>query len=551
MSLNAPIGYAIPDETVRVALAAFPNGNLYMRMRDELGPIYTNHAFAHLFPPTGQPAEDPARLALVLVMQFVEGLPDRQAADAVRARLDWKYALALELTDPGFDASVLSEFRSRLIGGSAEELLLTSMLDLLREGGLLKARGKQRTDSTHVLAAIRTLNRLTGVGETLRHALNELAALAPSWLRAQITPDWFDRYSRRYEEYHLPKATTDRLALAATIGADGFELLTALYAPNAPAALRELAAVQALRQMWIQQYYAPEARRPVRWREEADSPPPPQRIHSPYDLEARYSSKGSINWVGYKVHLTETCDDDAPHVITQVLTTLATTPDDAVTATIHQKLATLDLLPIEHLVDSGYTDAELLVTSRTQYNIDLVGPVAADGSWQAKAAQGFDLSQFAVDWEAQSVRCPQGKQSVAWRSCVSSSGQDVIKVRFGRGECAVCSSRAQCTTAKTKPREVTLRPQAEHTALQAARQRQTTAEFTLHYARRAGVESLISQGVRAGDLRRTRYIGLARTHLQQILMAVGISLVRVVAWLADPGPAPKRQAHFAALAPTG
>jgi len=187
MSLTAPIGYAIPDETVRVALAAFPNGNLYMRMRDELGPIYTNHAFAHLFPPTGQPAEDPARLALVLVMQFVEGLPDRQAADAVRGRLDWKYALALELTDPGFDASVLSEFRSRLIRGSAEELLLSSMLDLLRERGLLKARGKQRTDSTHVIAAIRTLNRLTGVGETLRQALNELAALAPSWLRAQIT----------------------------------------------------------------------------------------------------------------------------------------------------------------------------------------------------------------------------------------------------------------------------------------------------------------------------------------------------------------------------
>jgi transposase len=425
------------------------------------------------------------------------------------------------------------------------------MLDLLRERGLLKARGKQRTDSTHVIAAIRTLNRLTGVGETLRHALNGLAALAPSWLQAQITPDWFDRYSRRMEEYHLPKATTDRLALAATIGADGFELLTALYAPSTPGALRDLAAVQILRQVWVQQYYAPEPGRPVRWREEADSPPPPQRIHSPYDPEARYSSKGSINWVGYKVHLTEECDDDAPHVITHVLTTLATTPDDAVTATIHHNLATHDLLPTEHLVDSGYTDADLLVTSRTQHTIDLVGPLAVDGSWQAKAAQGYDLSQFAVDWEAQRVTCPQGKQSVAWRPCVSWGGQNVVKVRFRRGECAICSSRSQCTTAKTKPREVTLRPQAEHAALQAARQRQSTVAFKLQYARRAGVESLISQGVRAGDLRHTRYIGLARTHLQQILMAVGITLVRVVAWLQDPAPSPKRQAHFAALAPTG
>jgi transposase len=542
MSLNAPIGYGIPEETMRLAQAAFPNRNLYMRMPDELGPIYTNHAFADLFSLNAQPAEDPPRLALVLVLQFVERLPEGQAADAVRGPIDWKYALALELTDPGFAASVLSEFRSRLIRGSAEELLLSSMLDLLRERGLLKARTKQRTDSTHVIAAIRTLNRLTGVGEMLRQALNELAALAPDWLPAQITPDWFDRYSRRMEEYKLPKATSDRLALAATIGADGFELLTALYAPNAPAALRELAAVQILRRVWVQQYSAPEPGRPVRWREEADSPPPPQRIHSPDDPEARYSSKRSINWVGYKVHLTETCDDNAPHVSTHVLTTLATTPDDAVTATIHHNLATLDLLPAQHLVDSGYTDADRLVTSRTQHTIELVGPLAADGSWQAKAAQGFDISQFAVDWET---------QRVAWRWCVSSGGQDVVKVRFGRGECAVCSSRAQCTTAKTKPREVTLRPQAEHTAVQAARLRQSTAEFRLHYARRAGVESLISQGVRAGDLRRTRSIGLARTHLQQILMAVGISLVRVVAWLADPAPAPKRQAHFATLAPAG
>ena len=204
MSLNAPLFYVIPEETIRVAQAAFPKGNVYMQMRDALGPIYTNQAFAHLFPPDGQPAEDPARLALVLVMQFAEGLTDRQAADAVRGRIDWKYALALPLADPGFDASVLSEFRSRLIAGGAEELLLTTLLDLLRERGLVKAGGKQRSDSTHVVAAIRTLNRLTLVGATLRQALNALAAEVPMWLRAQITPAWFDRYSRRMEEYRLP-----------------------------------------------------------------------------------------------------------------------------------------------------------------------------------------------------------------------------------------------------------------------------------------------------------------------------------------------------------
>jgi transposase len=179
MSLRAPPCDVIPEQTIQVACAAFPRGNPYMRMRDVLGPIYTNPTFAGLFSHTGRPAEAPAQLALITVMQFAEGLSDAQAADAVRARIDWKYALALDLTDPGFDASVLSEFRQRLITGHAELLLFETMLTLFREQGLLKAKGRQRTDSTHVLAAIQTLNRLECVGETLRHALNALATAAP------------------------------------------------------------------------------------------------------------------------------------------------------------------------------------------------------------------------------------------------------------------------------------------------------------------------------------------------------------------------------------
>lgn len=221
------------------------------------------------------------------------------------------------------------------------------------------------------------------------------------------------------------------------------------------------------------------------------------------------------------------------------------------TATIHAALAERDLLPAEHLVDAGYTDADLLVTSRTEHNIDVVGPVAKDGSWQAHAGQGFDIGNFSVDWTAQTVTCPQGKQSVGWRTCAESSGQEVIKVRFARSDCAACASRAQCTSAKTKPREIQLRPEAEHEALQAARRRQVTPEFKATYARRAGIESTMSQGVRTFELRHTRYIGLARTHLQQIMLAVGISLLRVVAWLTDPTPAPARRSSFAALAPLG
>jgi|GEM_PF-719590 len=254
MSLHPADERIIPEETVRVARAAFPKGSVYMRLRDALGPIYTDDAFACLFPHRGQPAESPARLALVTILQFAEGLSDRQAADAVRSRIDWKYALGLALTDSGFDACVLSEFRSRLLTGDATQLLFERMLALVCERGLLKKRGRARTDSTHILAAIRTLNRLECVGETLRHALNTLATVAPDWLRSWVPSAWYDRYGRRFEEYRLPPGKAERYALAEQIGTEGSALLTALDGPDAPEWLRSVPAVETLRQVWGQQF---------------------------------------------------------------------------------------------------------------------------------------------------------------------------------------------------------------------------------------------------------------------------------------------------------
>ena len=169
----------VPEETARVARAANPKGNVYMRMRDELGSIYEDQMFTALFPRRGQPAEVPWRLALVTVMQYMEGLSDRQEALAVRERIDWKYALSLELTDPGFDFSVLTEFRTRLLAGGAETQLLQALLELCKSRGWLKARGRQRTDSTHVRASIRDLNRLECAGETLRHARSAVGRGGP------------------------------------------------------------------------------------------------------------------------------------------------------------------------------------------------------------------------------------------------------------------------------------------------------------------------------------------------------------------------------------
>src|SRR5438132_87672 len=228
MSLHPHVIEPVPEDTARVARAAFPKCHPYLTFRDALGTIFQDEDFTALFPAWGHPALSPWRLALVTIMQFRENLADRQAAAAVRARIDWKYLLSLELTDSGFDFSVLSEFRDRLLASNAAELLLDKLLERCRALGWLKARGQQRTDSTHVLAAIRVMNRLELVAETLRAALNELATVAPTWLQDVAPLAWYERYGKRIEDGRLPKEPTQRAAYAQTVGEDGFTLLDAL-----------------------------------------------------------------------------------------------------------------------------------------------------------------------------------------------------------------------------------------------------------------------------------------------------------------------------------
>jgi transposase len=326
-------------------------------------------------------------LAIVVVLQYVEGLTDRQAAEAVRGRIDWKYALGLELTDPGFDAWVLTEFRERLVAGQAETLLLDVLLEHCKQRGWLKAGGKQRTDSTHVLARVRSLSNLECVGETLRAALDDVAQVAADWLASQISPEWFERYSHRVENYRLPKAESQRTALAEQIGADGLHLLTALRAAQAPAGLKELASVQVLRQVWGQYYDLSKGR--ASWRAGPQAEEQEGVLRSPYDVEARTGKKRETTWLGYKVHLTETCDasPQVPHLIVQVQTTVANVQDVQVTETIQQDLAQAELLPQEQMVDSGYVDAQLLVSSQQDYGIKLVGPVLSDNRGPRQSGQ--------------------------------------------------------------------------------------------------------------------------------------------------------------------
>lgn len=550
MSLPRDGVHPVPVETARVAHAAFPEGNVYLRLRDELGTLFDDALFTAVYAIEGQPALHPWQLALVSVMQFMENLSDRQAAHAVRARIDWKYALGLELTDEGFHYSVLSEFRTRLVHGSLEQVLLDTVLKRCQERGWLKARGRQRTDSTYILGAVKSLNQLELVGETLRHALNVLATVAPEWLKPQVQPEWFERYAERIEDYRLPKDKAEREALSTTIGEDGYTVLASLdQSATQPewAWLKELPAIRILEQTWAQQY------RQVDGHAQRLTPkemvPVSEWYRSPYDTDVRYGRKRNFDWTGYKVHLTECCDDDLPHLITHVETAPAPQQDHHALKAIQAELADKGLVPKEHLVDAGYVSAKRILESRDRHAIDLVGPVHVDPSWQAHTPGAFDVSKFHIDWDHQLVTCPQGEHSIAWHQGKDAKGESVVTIWFAQPTCQACPLRVQCTKAQATGRSMTLRfPPARHEMLVAARARQQTPEFREVYQARCGIEGTFAQTTRNTGMRRARYIGQRKTHLQHLFTALATNLLRLVCWLEGAPFAKTRTSRFAALA---
>ena len=560
MSLHPHVIVPVPEETARVARAAFPKGHPYLTFRDTLGAIFQDEDFSAVFPGRGQPGLPPSRLALVTILQFRENLADRQAAEAVRARIDWKYLLSLELTDPGFDSSVLSEFRDRLLAGSAEELLLDKLLERCRPLGLLKARGPQRTDSTHVLAAIRVLNRLERVAETLRAALNELATVAPEWLRAWAPLEWYEHYGKRIEEARLPREKAAREGYAQMVGEDGVAVLDAIDAPEAPEAVRQAPSMATLRRTWQRHYERTvgtgtttqkRAVPRVRFKASRDLPPAAEGIESPYDTDARYRHKRDTQWTGYMVHVSETCEPTTPHLLTHVHTTAATVHEAQCTVPIQQALVEKALPPHEHLVDAAYISAALLVESQDQQGITLRGPTRPTPGWQAQVEGAYTIDQFEVDWAQQRVRCPQGKWSVAWWDHGTRARSRPIFVEFALEDCQACPARALCTRAQQQGRRVGLPPQDQYEALRAAQMWYGSEEGKQGYKRRAGVEGTLSQGVRSFGLRCARYRGLEKTHGQHIATAAAINIDRIVAWLEERPRAKTRTSRFAALAPAG
>ena len=405
-----PVVWPEPDRQVAVVIAAMYGGRkmerpLAVLIRDRLGQWLADEDFAAAFGARGKPGWSPSRLALVTVLQRAENLTDRLAAEAVRTRIDWKYLLGLALDDPGFDHTVLAEFRARVAGAGLEQVVLDALLERLAAEGLVKAGGKQRTDSTHVIAAVAALGRLALAGESVRAALEALAAAHPGWLEQRIcVPDFARRYGIPMTSWRPPGPQAARDELAIAYARDGYALLAAVYDRSAQAWLRELPPVDVLRRVLLQNYtriITQDGREVIRRREkepEGDGLPPGHaRIASPYDTDARNGAKREEFWLGYKLHITETCDDAPPcgcrppgspgqpaaaaagehgtgcprlvfpNLITHAATTDATVPDSQMTAVIHDDLAAKTLAPARHYTDSGYLSAALVVTELARH----------------------------------------------------------------------------------------------------------------------------------------------------------------------------------------
>ena len=535
----------IPADTMRVAKDAIPEGNTCMALRDRLGAIFDDALFAPLFPARGQPAAAPWRLAVVTILQFAERLSDRDASEAVRTRIDWKYLLGLELSDSGFDHSILSRFRDRLIEGHAEMSLLDQLLDKCKSLGMLRDRSDMRTDSTHVLASIRNMNRSELVGETLRATLNVLSMVDPSWVAANVETSWYLKYARRFESDRQIQTKDGLTAAAEEVGRDGKALLERIWTEDAPPYLRGLPAVETLRQCWVSQFW--EEHGVLRWRHAGNLPPSPVRIDSPYDLDAHYGIKRTTEWVGYKVHLTEVCSPGVPHLITNVDTTAAFTADASHVAHGQEELAKRNLLPERQLVDSSYIGSQIVLDSRRNHGIALIGPVKQNGH-RTQLESGYDLGAFKIDWEGHFAICPQGKKSTGWWSATSHTGRVTFHTKFSRTDCAKCSVNQLCTKNGLKnSRKLVLLPREEHEWLAATRIEQRTREWKQLYGKRAGIEGTISQGVRSVGLRRSRYRGLSKTHLQNIAVACAINLQRLTDYWSGVPPAATRTSAFARI----
>jgi transposase len=535
----------IPPETQRLGQMLYEAENVYRQIGDEFADAFCDEQFAAMYSPLGQPALSPTLLSLVSILQYLEHLSDRQALVMVRSRIDWKYALHLPLEASGFDPSVLCEFRTRLVEHEAERLLFDTVLARLNAMELLRGRRLQRTDSLVIVSAVRQLNRLELVVETVRLALEAIAERDAEWLRARMPSSWLERYgewtqARRYTKQTGARGQAETTRLLASVGADGAQVLEWLGQGAGPGWAEEPAEIATLRAVWRQQFRTGEDGQiePSTAATRKADGVGGDLVTTPHDPEVRYRAKGRGE-EGYKLQLTETADEGEVRLITDVeVEKLTAYEGDAVEA-IQQRVQQRGLGPEQHLVDTGYVDGTTLGESQAR-GIELVGPIQETRGGRAKRSttqrgegepgERFEASAFALDAERREARCPAGQGAARWdegeRRDARRAGIVMWTISWSGRVCGACALAARCVGGRVGGRVLHLNPNQELMAARRAEQR--SAEFHERYRRRAGIEATFSALVRRGG-RRSRYRGSAKTLFQYAAAASAINLRRVAA----------------------
>ena len=483
---------------------------------------------------------------------------ERQAAEAVRARIDWPYLLGVALTDPGCDHAVVCAVRDRVFAGHAAARWRDTLRARCRACGGRKAGGTQRPAAPQVVAAIRGRNRRAWVADTRRAARTDLAGEAPQGRRPLAPPAWSRRSRRRLAERRFPQRQAARDADAQTGGAAGLCVVDAVAAPETPQGRGALPSLATRRQVWQEH----DARLPdggpsrpqgtarrVRCKPARELPTAAQKSASPDEAEARSRHTRATQWTGDLVHVTEPCEPEAVPLLPHVAPTTAAGHDAPRPETSAAALLANDLAPGQPLVEAASMDAALLVTRRDTRGIAWRGPPRPNTRGHTRLAGAYTRAPCTGDWGPQPVQWPQGTASRSWQKKPLASGGEASRVRCAMAAGGGCERRAWCPHATKRPRGLQLPPQEQYEALQAARAWATRDQGQHLYARRAGMEGTLSQGGRAYGRRRSRSRGFATTHVPQVATAVAIHGERSVAWRDDRPQATTRTARCAALQP--
>lgn len=483
----------------------------------------------------GRPAVDPVMLAGVTLLQFMERVPDRVAAEHVVFHLGWKYALDLELTYGGFHPTVLVYFRDRLEQKKAERVIFDCVLELLIEMGLVKRKGKQRLDSTHILGYVKEMSRLECAVETLRVALEALGKAVPSAERPEFWGTLWALYVQSEVDWRLSKA--ERQSRYRQCGSDMEELLE--WIKGRGGQFSELEAVQQLlRRVFEEQFEVVQGKlQPTRKR-------PARSIQNPYDPDAHFADKGKRQWVGYKVHVVETVDpsrlakvkgEAGENFITEIVTTEAAQDEMAGLAeALKEEEGHRGIKPEALYADGGYV-TERTLSEAEGSGIELLGPTRPDphpGPYNADA--------FVVDIETKRAICPLGNPSTQWsRIRDTYMGTEYYRIEWG-SQCDRCPVQRQCTRSKSGRRILVVG--LRHDLVQKRREEMRQADFSRKMHPRNGIEGTLSELVRGHGLRRTKYRGFSRVRLSHYLMGAACNVKRYLNLMAFEMNRPTLQA---------